>query len=61
MGSMTTARTQRDTKRSRFLDGLAEGLESRIRTNDLQGASVERLEKAANLYRYQAEMARRGR
>jgi hypothetical protein len=56
---MQTARTQRDTKRSRFLDGLAIGLETRAATGDLRGFAPADLERAANLYRYQAEMARR--
>lgn len=57
----TTAPTKRDTKRSRFLDGLAQGLETRLATGDLRGFAPAQLERAANSYRYQAEMVRRGR
>jgi hypothetical protein len=58
---MQTAATPRDNKRSRFLDGLASELETRAATGDLRGYTPAQLEKAANLYRYQAEAARRGR
>jgi hypothetical protein len=57
----TTAPTKRDTKRSRFLDGLASELETRLATGDLRGFAPAQLERAANLYRYQAEAARRSR
>lgn len=59
---MTPMNTTQDTKRSRYLDSLAASLESRAAAGDPEhGVSKERLEKAANLYRYQAEMARRGK
>jgi hypothetical protein len=54
--------TRPETKASRFLDSLATTLESRAASGDPEhGVSKERLEKAANLYRYQAEMVRRGK
>lgn len=57
---MTTTTTRPETKASRFLDGLASDLEARLATGDLRGFAPAQLERAANLYRYQAEMARRG-
>lgn len=59
---MTTPTTRPETKASRYLDNLAAELESRAAAGDpVHGVSKERLEKAANYWRFQAECARRGR
>jgi hypothetical protein len=50
------------TKASRYLDSLATTLEARAASGDpVHGVSKERLEKAANYWRYQAARVRGGK